>query len=271
MYESFFGFSERPFEITPNTRFLYRSEQHAGALKTLLFGIQRRVGFMLLCGEVGSGKTTMIRALVHGLENVETSAVLNPLVSNRELIYSINRDFGIACRSESQLKQLEALNEYLLELNSRGATALLIIDEAQNLSFEALEMTRMLSNLETESQKLINILFSGQPELETLLRHPQLRQLVQRIKITARIRPLNLAETAAYIQFRIQNAGQNVSACFDAKAIKSIYKNSGGIPRLINNICDLGLLAAFSRNSHLIDKKIIGDALKEVPGYVYHS
>lgn len=271
MYEKFFGFTERPFELTPNTRFLFRSGQHEDALRTLLFGIERRIGFMMLVGEVGSGKTTTIRALVNELNDVETSVVLNPLISNRELIHSINRDFGIECRSDSPLQQLEALNEYLLRLNAANRTALVILDEAQNLSFEAFEMTRMLSNLETETQKLINILFVGQPELEKLLQDLRYRQLSQRIKITARIRPLSLAETAGYIQHRISHAGENALACFDAKAIKKIYKSSGGIPRLINNICDLGLLAAFSKNAHVIDKHIIGAALKEVPSYVHHT
>lgn len=271
MYEKFFGFSERPFELTPNTRFMYRSEQHDGAIKTLKFGIDRRVGFMMMCGEPGSGKTTIIRTLVNELSGVETSVILNPLISNCELIHSINCDFGINCRSDSPLKQLEALNEYLLNLNSQGKTALVIIDEAQNLSFEALEMTRMLSNLETESQKLINILLVGQPELNNLLKDERLRQLMQRMKICINLKPLTLSDTAAYIQHRIMNAGQNSSVSFDEKAIKKVFKSSGGIPRLINNICDLGLLAAFSRSVHVVDKKIITEALREVPTYVYHS
>lgn len=272
MYESFFGFDERPFELTPNSKFLFPSRQHEGVMRTLLYGIERRAGFMMLAGEVGSGKTTTIRAMLNALqESVETSLILNPLLSNKELIKSIIRDFGIDCKSESPIKQIEALNQYLLRLNEQGKTALVVVDEAQNLTFEAFEMTRMLSNLETESQKLINVLFVGQPELEDLLAEPRLRQLAQRIKIHAKLSSLSFDETVAYITHRIACSGARVSAHFETNAIKKIFKSSGGIPRLINNLCDLGLLAAYSRNTRIIDKRIISEALKEVPKYVYHS
>lgn len=272
MYETFFGFDERPFTLTPNTKFLFLSEQHEGVLRTLLYGIENRYGFMLLTGEVGSGKTTTIRALINLLaDSVETSFIFNPLVSTLDLLKSINRDFGNEYKSNSTQRQIEILNQYLLQKNHQGKTAVVIIDEAQNLSFEALEMTRMLSNLETESQKLINIILVGQPELEARLSQKELRQLAQRIQIHARLYALNLEETIHYIEHHLDNSGEHVNACFEAGALKTIYKKAKGVPRLINNLCDISLLAAFSQNTHVIDSKIIKQALREVPNYVYHT
>lgn len=272
MYENFFGFKERPFTLTPNTKYLFLSEHHENVIRMLLYGIEQRVGFMLLSGEVGSGKTTTIRALLNLIQDsVETSLILNPLLSTRDLVMSINRDFGNACEAESVQQQIDTLNRYLLSLNSQGKTAVVIIDEAQNLSFEAFEMARMLSNLETESQKLLNIIFVGQPELVDIVSDKRLRQLAQRIQVHARLYPLDLKQTQDYIIHRLKSAGETVAAHFDAKAVKQIHKKSKGIPRLINAICDMGLLAAFSKNSRVIDKKIINQALKEVPHYVYHT
>lgn len=271
MYNAFFGFQEKPFALTPNTKYLYLSEQHESVIRTLLYGIEQRVGFMMLSGEVGSGKTTTIRALLNLIqESVETSVILNPLLSNLDLIRSINRDFGNACESDSMQVQIENLNRYLLAINAKGKTAVVIIDEAQNLSFEAFEMTRMLSNLETESQKLINIVFVGQPELVGIISNRRLRQLAQRIQIHARTTPLDLNQTQDYIVHRLQSAGEKIAANFETKAVKQIYKKSRGIPRLINAICDMSLLAAFGKSTYTIDKKIIREALKEVPTYVYH-
>ena len=245
MYEAFFGFSERPFALTPNTKYLYLSEHHEGVLRTLLYGIERHYGFMMLTGEVGSGKTTTVRALLNLMaESVETSVILNPLVSTLDLLKSINRDFGNEYEFESVQKQLEILNHDLLQIRNEQKTAVVIIDEAQNLSFEALEMTRMLSNLETESQKLINIILVGQPELESRLAHHELRQLAQRIQIHLKLAPLNLDQTSDYILHHLVKSGDRVVASFEKNAIQSIYKNTKGIPRLINNLCDLSLLAA---------------------------
>lgn len=272
MYEEFFGFSEKPFNHTPNSRYLFLSEQHDAVIRTFLYGIENRSGFMMLTGEVGSGKTTTIRTLLNLLsETVETSLILNPLLGTLDLVKSINRDFGIEVKSDSLQEQIEVLNEYLLLLNSEGKTAVVIIDEAQNLSFEALEMTRMLSNLETETQKLINIILVGQPELESKLSQKSLRQLAQRIQIHAKLRPLTLEQTAGYIHYRLTCAGERVAARFEPDVIRKIFKKTKGIPRLINNLCELSLMAAFCNNSYVVDKKVIKQALKEVPRYVYHS
>jgi len=272
MYESFFGFNEKPFSHTPNTRFLYLSEQHDGALRTLLYGIENRFGFMLMTGEVGSGKTTTIRTLLHLLaDSVETSLIFNPLVTTLDLLKSINRDFGNDFESDSFQEQIETLNQYLLKINDEGKTAVVIIDEAQNLSFEALEMTRMLSNLETETHKLINIILVAQPELEDKLATKELRQLSQRIQIHAKLYALDLKQTMGYIEHRLNCSGKKMSARFELAAVKKIFAKSKGIPRLINSFCDLSLLAAYCNNTHIIDKHIIKLAFKEVPKYVAHN
>ena len=273
MYETFYGFEEPPFSLTPNSQNIFPSLHHQAALQTLLYGIERRVGFMLLSGEVGSGKTTVIRSLLAQLDGkAETSYVINPLLSTLDLLRTINRDLGNrGSTTDSVQKQIEILNKYLLKINEDGRTVVVVIDEAQNLSFEAFEMTRMLSNLETDIQKLINIIFVGQPELEDVLKQRNLRQLAQRIQVHARLRPLTYDQTLQYIDYRIKHSGKNVGVKFEPRAVKRIYKRSKGIPRIINAICDMSLLAAFSQSKFVIDRKIIRQAMKEVPDYVYHS
>jgi len=271
MYDTYFGFDEKPFTHTPNTKFLYLSDQHEGVLKTLLYGLECRIGFMLLTGEVGSGKTTIIRTLLNLTGNsIETCFIFNPLFNTLDLVRSINRDFGNDWETNSLQKQIDVLNQYLLKINQEGKTATLIIDESQNLSFEALEMIRMLSNLETESDKLLNIILVGQPELEEKLAAKSLRQLSQRIQIHVKLKPLDYQQTSGYIQHRLNISGSKVAAYFEKDAIKKIYKKSRGIPRLINSICDLSLMAAYCLNTRVIDNKVINRALKEVPSYVAH-
>lgn len=272
MYEDFFGFDEKPFSHTPNTKFLYLSDQHNGALKTLLYGIESRCGFMLLTGEVGSGKTTTVRGLLNILsQSVETCYIFNPLVTTLDILKSINKDFGNLCDSDSCQKQMENLNAYLLKLSQEDKAAVVIIDEAQNLSFDALEMTRMLTNLETESQKLLNVILVGQPELEEKLGRKDLRQLAQRVQIHAFLKPLTLPQTVGYIEHRLHCSGPRMAARFEGDAVRKIHKKSRGVPRLINNLCDLSLLVAYCENTHIIDTRITKKAFKEVPDYVYHS
>lgn len=272
MYEDFFGFIEKPFNITPDTHFLYPSPQHDGVLKTLGYGIRERKGFLLLTGEVGTGKTTSLRALLSQLEEqIQTSLILNPLVSTLELLKTINRDFGCKNSADSLTDQINTLNTFLIENDQRGKNAVVVIDEAQNLSIEALEMTRLLSNLETESHKLLQIILVGQPELNEKLARQSLRQLAQRIQIFCELKPFESPDTERYIEYRIQRAGNNPKVVFEKSAMREIHKVSRGIPRRINTLCELALLAAYSREARIITRSLITEAARETPHYVHHS
>lgn len=271
MYETFFGLIDKPFKVTPDTHYLYPAKFHDDSIKTLKYGIEARRGFMLLTGEVGTGKTTSIRSLISQLNpNIITSYILNPLFSTLELLESINNDFGCNNLGYSSKEQLDALNHFLIRNDKKGGNAVVIIDEAQNLSFEALEMTRLLSNLETETHKLLQVILVGQPELEEKLADKSLRQLNQRIQLHCKLSPLNKSETEKYIQHRLQKAGHNAEMIFDKSAVKEIYKLSRGIPRIINTLCELTLLAAFSHDAHIITKPLVKKAAKEVPVHVYY-
>lgn len=272
MYESYFGFLEKPFNVTPDAHFLFPSAQHEGAINTLYYGVTEQKGFLLLTGEVGTGKTTILRAMLNRLgDNVETSLIINPLLSTVELLKTINKDFGCETSGDTVKDQLDVLNIFLLENNRKGRNAVVIIDEAQNLSMEALEMTRLLSNLETSTHKLIQIILAGQPELQDKLADKSLRQLVQRIQIFCNLRPLDSPQTENYIQHRITRAGNNPQVAFERSAIREVHKVSGGIPRMINTLCDLALLAAFSRETRVITRGLIREAAREVPLYVLNS
>lgn len=258
MYLDFFSFSEKPFGVTPDTRVLYLSPGHEEAIETLLYGIRERRGFMMLTGEVGTGKTTSIRALLNRIdEKTETALVINPLLSTAELLRAINRDFGISAAQDSVQEQIEALNGFLLDRDTEGRNAVVIIDEAQDLSLEALEMVRLLSNLETETHKLLQLILVGQPELEVKLNTPVLRPLRQRMQVKHSLRPLDLEETKKYVLFRINRAAPRCCLVFQPSALKKIYDFSGGVPRLINTLCDLTLLAAFTEETHIISKKLV--------------
>lgn len=272
MYENFFGFQDKPFNVTPDTHFLYPSTQHEGVIETLLYGIRERKGFLLLTGEVGTGKTTSIRSLLNRLgDEVQTSLILNPLISTVDILKCINRDFGCDPKGQSVQELLESLNHFVLENNRRGGNAVVIIDESQNLSEEALEMTRLLSNLETETHKLLQIVLVGQPELEEKLAQKSLRQLSQRIQILCRIDPLDQLQVENYIQHRIRQASARPMIAFEKAAIKEIRKISGGIPRIINTLCELALLAAYGQETRIITKNLIRDAAREAPIHVHHS
>ncbi|MBI5469389.1 MAG: AAA family ATPase [Deltaproteobacteria bacterium] len=246
MYEKFFYLKENPFHITPDPKFLYLSKSHREAIDLLLFGIKERKGFILLTGEVGTGKTTLCRALLEKLpKNTETALILNPVLSGKELLENITGDFGLGAKGGSIKAHLDALNGFLLKRASAGVNAAVIIDEAQNMTPGALEMVRLLSNIETDKHKLIQLLLVGQPELKKMLSLHELRQLNQRIAIRCNLSPLDLAETKAYIQTRLAIAGGRHSVRFAEEALAVVFRASRGIPRAINIVCDRALTAAF--------------------------
>jgi len=266
VYLDFFSFSEHPFDITPDTRFLFLSSQHEEAISTLLYGIKARRGFMLLTGEVGTGKTTSIREMLNRVDGgVETALIINPLLSTQDLLKAINKDFGIGDgQGQTVQGQVEALNRFLLKCDRDGRKGVVIIDEAQDLSLEALEMVRLLSNLETETHKLLQLILVGQPELETKLSSQALRQLRQRIQLRYALGPLGGKEVRGYILHRLKIAAPKCCLAFHSSAFDRIYEYTGGIPRLINTLCDLALLAAFTRETHIITKKIVEIAYQEL-------
>ncbi|RJP21667.1 MAG: AAA family ATPase [Candidatus Abyssobacteria bacterium SURF_5] len=268
VYESFFGFKEKPFNITPDPKYLYLSEQHQEAIAHLLYGIQERGGFVVVTGEIGTGKTTLCRYLINEMDDrTEGAVILNPNLSEIELLKSINQDFGIISVGQTKKELIDELNRFLLEERLRGKNMVLVIDEAQNLHPAVLEQVRMLSNLETEKEKLIQIILVGQPQLKKLLARPELRQLDQRITARYHLNPLNRKETFEYIQHRLDIAADDEKVFFEPAAMKYIYKVANGIPRLINVICDRSLLGAFAAGQGSpIPKKIVKQAVREVIG-----
>jgi general secretion pathway protein A len=266
VYLDFFSFSERPFDVTPDTRFLYLSPQHEAAIETLQYGIREKRGFMLLTGEVGTGKTTSIRELLNRQgSDVESALIVNPLISTSELLKMINKDFGLVVEPGATVhEQISLLNEFLLSTNEKGRSAVVIIDEAQNLSSEALEMIRLLSNLETETHKLLQLILVGQPELEWKLNQASLRQLRQRIQLRYFLGPLSLSETRSYILSRIKRAAPQCCVVFQPAAFEKIHQYTSGIPRLINTLCDLSLLAAFTKETHVLTRGIVEIAFDEL-------
>lgn len=267
MYLKFFGLSDRPFSITPDVNFLYLGKQHEQALDTIMYGINQRLGFSMLTGEVGTGKTLLSRALLSRLdESVETALLINPLLSVEELLKAITKDFGIAVRYSSPQKQIDALNTFLLRLAGEGKKALVVIDESQNLSMEALEAIRLLTNLETETQKLLQILLVGQPELLKMIKSHELRQLEQRITARYHLTPLSQVELMRYINHRICCAGGGGKVFFDPKAYKLIYRETKGYPRLINILCDKALMAAYVGETYVVSKNEVKAAVVDWKG-----
>ena len=241
MYQDYFGFSEMPFHVTPNPGFLFLSPTHEEALQHLRYGIQDKKGFIVLTGEVGCGKTTLCRKLLEELDeqdNIDTALLLNPRVSETQLLRGIMKELGEEVKARSKNDLLDKMNDLLLERIDAGREIVVIIDEAQNLSFELMEMLRMLSNLETYDQKLLQIILMGQPELSEKLKEERLRQLRQRILVHYDLQPLKHDEVQRYIQHRLTLAGSNGRIQFTPRAVKRIARDSLGIPRMINNICD---------------------------------
>jgi len=268
MYCTFYGFRESPFTITPNPRFLFMSEQHREAFAHLIYAIESRAGFVELTGEVGTGKTTLLRTFLNRMdsEGHRTALIFNPCLSSLELLQSINREYGLPCEMESRVELLQVLNGFLLEQKAAGRCVVLVIDEAQNLSSEVLEQIRLISNLETETDKLIQIVLSGQPELLSMLAREELRQLAQRITVRYHLLPMCFDSTRLYIEHRMELAGRFRAAEFSTAALKRIYRFSGGVPRLVNIACDRALLIGFTEEDRLISGRMAAQAVSEVVG-----
>jgi general secretion pathway protein A len=259
MYHNFFGLKESPFNINPDPRYLFMTRHTQEALACLIYGIQARKGFILLTGEVGTGKTTVVNKMLEWArqESVATAFIFNPRLSEAEFFDFMMADFAIPCESQMKSRVLIKLNQWLVERYERGQRAVLIVDEAQNLSVTMLEEIRLLTNLETSTQKLLQIVLAGQPELEERLNLPDLRQLRQRIILRAKTRPLTLLETHGYIMERLRIAGSSAGEIFSSEAIEAVSRYSNGIPRVINLLCEHALINAFVEQSKLISDKII--------------
>jgi len=270
MYEKYYGFAEKPFSLTPDPKYLYRSESHANAFDLLQYAIARREGFVVVTGDIGTGKTTLCRALLEAIDRTTfTALVLNPFVSEDDLLRRILQDFGVVSREEikdgrlarvSKQDLIDTLYDFLVSLIPLKAGAVLIIDEAQNLPLPVLEQIRILSNLETDKEKLLQIVLVGQLNLHPLLRSAELRQLDQRVSIRYELKPLDRDTVAAYISHRLTIAGGSAAVTFSGRAIDEVHRLSGGIPRLINLICDRALLAGYSLHTNRVTDEMIAHA-----------
>lgn len=265
MYNSFFGFKERPFQLVPNPAYLFLSKGHEESLAHLVYAIDHGDGFVAITGEVGTGKTTLCRFFLDGLEiSTEAAYIFNPKLDAIQLLKAINDEFGIDSTGETSKELIDTLNRFLIARKAAGGKVLLLIDEAQNLSFEVLEQLRLLSNLETNTAKLLQIILVGQPELADKLDSHELRQLDQRITLRSNLPPMNFKETKAYILHRLHIGSHNPSIRFTDSALRSIYSYSQGIPRLINICCDRALLTAFGNGHHRITLKTAHTAIREL-------
>lgn len=268
MYEEFYGFQEPPFNITPDPRFLYFSPRHREAFDHVLFGIRERKGFIQLTGEVGAGKTTLCRAILEHLgPRYSTALVLNPCLTATQLLRTILAELGIEPAHE-RVRCLERLNAFLLEQAAEDRDVVLLIDEAQDLSLENLEQVRLLSNLETDQRKLLQIVLIGQPELREALNSPRLRQLRQRITVRYHLEPLDFDETAHYVQHRIHVGGGNSRPRFDRAALRKVFRYSGGVPRLINAVCDKVLLCGYVEDTDELTSRHVRRSIRELEGEV---
>ena len=267
IYNEFYGFSEQPFSITPDPRFLFYSERHREAFNHLLFGIKERKGFIQVTGEVGAGKTTLCRAFLEQLgESYTTALILNPVMTSNQLLRSILRELGLEAPYNDRVRAYETLNEFLLGELDAGRDVVLIIDEAQDLTPELLEQVRLLSNLETDQRKLLQIVLIGQPELRDILDARGLRQLRQRITVRYHLGGLSSPETEHYILHRLQVAGGNSRPTFNRSALRKIHRSSGGIPRLINVVCDKTLLCGFVDGEAHLTTRHVRRALRDLGG-----
>lgn len=271
MYTSYFGFRENPFNLTPDPNYLYLSRRHKEAFDHLLYGINERKGFIVITGGIGTGKTTLCRALLGTLDSsTKTALIFNASMSDMELLQTINQEFGIegGIPDQSKKDHIDGLNHFLLETFSHDGNAVLLIDEAQNLSYSTLEQIRMLSNLETEKEKLVQIVLVGQLELRELLASPALKQLNERIMVRYDLKSLDREDVQGYVEHRLIVAGSKGNVRFTKGAIEAIYAYSQGNPRRINGLCDRALLVAYSKDESTISKKTIQKAVEEIGGGV---
>jgi general secretion pathway protein A len=266
MYFDFYGFREKPFNLTPDPRFVFLSKNHREAFAHLLYGINNRAGFIALTGEVGSGKTTVLRALLSQLDadHHRTALIFSPCLSPPELLQNLNREFGIPTDTSNISSLLDALNLFLLQQNAEGRTVVLVIDEAQNLETSVLEQIRLISNLETDREKLIQIVLAGQPEFVQILKRPEMRQLSQRITVRYHLQPMDFQDTVGYINHRLEVAGGRGGVIFSRMALKRIYWYSRGLPRLINAACDRALLAGYTKDTARISYRIAAAGIKDL-------
>ncbi|MFQ3334432.1 MAG: general secretion pathway protein A [Woeseiaceae bacterium] len=266
MYEQYFGLNSKPFTITPDPRYLFMSDRHTEGLAHLLYGVTDSGGFIQLTGEVGTGKTTLIRALLEQLpKKIEIALIMHTQISAREFLIEVCNELKIKIIGTSIIDIVNSLNQYLLEQYSNGRRVILLVDEAQNLSTDVLEQLRLLTNLETAQKKLLQIILIGQPELRDILEKHNLSNLAQRITARYHLQPLSKLETDLYIDHRLRISGAT-APIFNKKAKKEVFKFSSGIPRLINVICDRALLGAYGIGSIEINKEIIIKANKEIQG-----
>src|SRR6202521_6066615 len=257
MYKSFYGLKENPFNVNPDPRFLFLTKQIEEALTGLMYGIQTRKGFITLTGEVGTGKTTLINRLLDWLHHrrARTAFLFNSRMNSSQLFDFILAEFDIPCESKSKSQQLLKLNHWLLERYREGETVVLIIDEAQNLTYPVLEEIRLLTNLETSTEKLLQIVLSGQPELEERLKLPQVRQLRQRIMLRCKTAPLTKEQTREYVSQRLKIAGASAESIFSPQALDTIHLYSMGIPRVINLLCEHSLVNSFVEQKRQVTAK----------------
>lgn len=266
MYKAFFGFTENPFNLSPDPAFLYRSPQHEEALANLIYGVQSRKGFIVLTGEVGTGKTTMLECLRDYLDyqHIEFAFLFNSRVTPAEFFEMIAYDLDLRCQNPTKTEVLFALNQLLLQMANEGRTTVLIIDEAHNLEWDVLEEVRLLGNLESRYGKLLQIVLAGQPELDRKLDAPNLRQLKQRIVLRCALKPLDEAQSVEYVTNRLEKAGMPQQSVFPPEVLREVHVRSQGIPRLINAMCDNLLLTAFATESRVATVGMLDEVCEDM-------
>jgi general secretion pathway protein A len=266
MYYNYFGLKEAPFNMTPNSKYFFESAKHTEALSTLVYAVEARKGFVVITGEIGSGKTTVCRTLLNQLNaRTQVALITNTFISGKDLLSTILEDLEVEYQAGSKARLLSQLNQYLIQQLRQNNNVVLIIDEAQNLKPSVLEEVRMLSNLETENEKLIQIIFLGQPELRQKLALPRLEQLRQRIAVFYHLKPLTEEETSRYIHYRMTIASGTDNKFFTDEAVAVVFKHSNGVPRVINQLCDSALLNGFIYEKRIIDDDLMREVINESP------